>query len=294
MSEQNLEEVEIEVEEVESEEVIENEVDEPTDEVEAEADNDNEEGEDEDQEEDGEMVVVLEGDEPEKDEDKEPAPEWVKNVRKENKQLKRELKELKKSKDVKTEEDTPLRARPKLEDFEYDEDQFGDDLDKWVEEKQSFNASQKSKKDEVAAQTKVWETRMSEYDEGKSSFNDDSYTEAETNVSDALDATRVGLIVDAFGSGAAKVVSYLGNNEDKLKELAAIKSLTQFTVAITRLEGKMTTQKRNIKPKPERRIKGGTPAPSGSKTLEQLEKEADRTGDRSKIVAFKRQQKQAT
>ena len=288
MSEQNLE-----VEEVEPEEVIENEANEPSETVEAEAENDNVESGDDESQEESDTVVILEGDELEKEE-AEPAPEWVKNVRKENKQLKRELKELKKSSDAETKEETPLRAKPKLEDFystdsdDPDKD-YEADYEKWVDEKKAHEGNKAERQAELDAQADVWKARMTEYDEGKASFSPDSYKDAEMNVSDALDATRVGLIVDAFGGAAAKVVSYLGNNSDKLKELAGIKSLTQFTVAITRLEGKMTTQKRNKKPSPEKLIKGGSPLGSGGQTLKQLEKEAAQTGDYTKVFAYNKQ-----
>jgi hypothetical protein len=81
----------------------------------------------------------------------------------------------------------------------------------------------------------------------------------------------------------------LGKNSKIADEIAAITDPIEFTAAIARLEGKLTvTAKTRQAPPPEQKITKGVYV-SQDAELARLEAEADRTGDRTAINAYKRQ-----
>jgi hypothetical protein len=82
----------------------------------------------------------------------------------------------------------------------------------------------------------------------------------------------------------------LGKNPEKLKELAAITNPVRFTAALVRMETKMTVSTRKPSTSPEKVIAGNS-AVSGinDKTLDRLRDEAEKTGDFTKVLAYKKQ-----
>jgi hypothetical protein len=93
----------------------------------------------------------------------------------------------------------------------------------------------------------------------------------------------------------ALVIYALGKNPAKAKELAAVTSLSRFAVLAGRLETEVKTSKRASKPQPETSITGLAPGgiTGSDATLERLRAEAMRTGDLSKVTAYKRQLRSA-
>lgn len=259
--------------------------DEQSEQSEAEAVDDDQ---DETEEEEGSVVTFGDDDEPEK----ETAPQWVRDLRKENRKLKKELSEAQKQ--AKSDETPALGAEPKIEDFDYDADKFKDALREYDARKAKIAEAERAEEKQREEQENAWKARHAEYEEGRSSFNPDDFEAAEDAVKSVLDETQQGILVHAFGSKAAPLIMGLGANDARLKELAEIKDPVLFTREATRLEASMKVTKRKPKTSPETRVSGNAaPVDMGDKKLEQLEKEADRTGDRSKIIAYKRAQRQA-
>jgi hypothetical protein len=84
----------------------------------------------------------------------------------------------------------------------------------------------------------------------------------------------------------------MGKSPAKAKELAAITDPVKFTFAIAKLEAQLKVTPRKAPPAPEKQIRsiGGVPM-SGAvdSTLERLRDEAAKTGDMTKVIAYKRQ-----
>jgi hypothetical protein len=81
----------------------------------------------------------------------------------------------------------------------------------------------------------------------------------------------------------------LGKSEAKRSELAKIQDPIKLAAAVARMEGavKVTTRKA---PAPDRPLSGSGKLPQGGdKELEKLEKEADRTGDMTRLINYKRE-----
>ena len=91
------------------------------------------------------------------------------------------------------------------------------------------------------------------------------------------------------------MVYALGRTPKKLQELASIKDPVKFAVAVGKLETEVkVTSRKSTKPAPETSVKGGSSSASASTaTLDRLRAEAAKTGDLSKVVAYKRQMKAA-
>lgn len=231
-----------------------------------------------------EQITVTIGDEPapEPDEDQ-PAPVWVKKVRQRNRELEKELRETRK----KLEETTATKKaeaskKPTLQDFDYDTEKYEAALIPWYEE-------ERKKKEEAAKAERSWAEKLEAYQEAKASFKADDFDEAEATALEVLDQTQQGIIV--HGASDPTLLMYaLGKNEAKAKEIAAIKDPVKFAFAIAKLEAQLKVSTKKPATQPEGKIVGNA-RPSGTidSTLARLREEAGRTGDYTKVMAYKRQ-----
>jgi len=94
---------------------------------------------------------------------------------------------------------------------------------------------------------------------------------------------------------AARLVYAVGNPDspEQLEALAKIKNPIALAMEIGRLEGQLTTKKTPKATPALDRPMGGGGGGAADSTLERLEAEAEKTGNRSKIVAYKMQKRQA-
>ena len=119
------------------------------------------------------------------------------------------------------------------------------------------------------------------------------YDDAEHVVLESLNETKQGIILHG-AKNPALVVYALGKNPQKVKELASIDDPVKFAIAIGGLEKelKVTSRKTASPPPPESKVRGSAPI-SGAvdSTLERLREEAARSGDHSKVFAYKQQLK---
>lgn len=238
-------------------------------------------------------VVVSFGDEapPASEDDENRAPAWVKDLRRANREKDRRIRELEQrlnSGSQQAEQAVVVGAKPTLEACDYDAEKFEVELEAWHTRKREAD-QQKAKKDEAEkAAQEAWAARIKTYAQAKASLKVADFQDAEDALSDALSVTQQGVIL----SGAEKpelLVYALGKAPAKLKELAAITDPVKFAFAVAKLETQLKVQPRKQAPAPERRVTGSVPVGGPDKTLERLEAEADKTGDRTKVAAYKRQ-----
>ena len=90
----------------------------------------------------------------------------------------------------------------------------------------------------------------------------------------------------------ALVIYALGKNPKKAKELAAITDPVKFAFAVAKLESQLKVTNRKAPPPPEKTMRGTGPG-SGAvdSTLERLREEAARTGDMTKVIRYKAEQR---
>lgn len=254
-----------------------------------------EQGDDESQD-DGGLVVTI-GDEAEaEDEEEKAAPSWVKELRKSHRETQRENRELKAKlqQAAAPQQKAPeVGKKPTLEDCDYDGDKFEQELTAWHDRKRNADQAAKQQEDEQKAQQQAWEGRLNSYTTAKAELKVKDFEDAEEVTTGLFSEVQRAIIIDA-ADNPALVIYALGKNPAKAKELAAITSHTKFLREISRLEDtKLKVQNGKKPPAPERTV-SGTGKLSGvtggsDATLERLRAEAEKTGDMSKVVAYKRE-----
>jgi len=244
--------------------------------------------------EDDEDVIQLEGEsQPQEETERENAPGWVKELRKSHRDVQRENRELQRKLSELTTETKPvaLSVKPSLAASDYDEDDYEAKLAQWYADKAQADAVVELERKAAETQQQEWQGQLKRYADAKAALKMRDFEEAEAAVLEALSVTQQGVVVQA-ADNAANIVGYLGKNPAKLAELAGIKNPVEFTKAIVKLEARMTVTKRQAPPPPEKSIAGsGRGVQSSDSKLEQLMAEADRTGDRTKVAAYRRQLK---
>ena len=211
------------------------------------------------------------------------APEWVKKVREENRELKRQLKQ----RESQQFEQQVLREKPTLDDHDYDSDAFEQDYAQWLTEKQQVDA-------QVHAERQKYQQYHERYkaDVDAIKVKAPDYDEVELSVVDVLSEQKQGLL-QMLVENPAKVVYALGKNSpaqlERLSKLDDIQFAKQIVLMEMQMSSKTKSRNQN-KPKPKTHELEG--AAGGADTrLAKLEVEADRTGDRSKVAAYKKQLK---
>ena len=247
-------------------------------------------GNEEEQEED--LVITIGDDEPEEEEVR--APQWVKDLRKKNKEDQRRIRELEEKLAAKEQPETPrLGKKPTLEDHDFDTDSYESALAEWYDQKREVEKQERAIQEQQEAQQKAWQRRLDAYSESKSELSKKvaDFEDAELSVSEVLDVTQQGIIVHG-ASDATKLIYALGKNPRRLKELSEIKDPVQFAFAAARLEADIKMKPKKAPPAPEKKVTGAAPKGSSMDAqLERLREKAAKTGDFSEVHAYKRKMK---
>lgn len=249
-----------------------------------------------DQNQDDEYVVQF-GDEASIEESEEdqfngqPAPQWVKDLRKEAKEDKRRIRELEQQvNQVQKPQEVELGEKPTLESVGFDSDEYETKLAEWFERKRAHDDQVKQKQADQEKANKAWQDRLTAYESKKADIKTKvrDFDIAEEQARDVLSQTQQGILIHA-ADNPELLVYHLGKNPEKAKTLAAIQDPIQFAFAAAKIDAQLKVQTRKPQTNPERKPSGSAPL-SGvvDSKLEALEKEADRTGDRSKVIAYKK------
>lgn len=281
-----------ELESVENEELEESsEAEEAEQETEAQED---ESAEDESEAEAEEDVIVTIGDEAPAPKE-EPAPSWVKELRKTNREQARENKELKaklEALESPKEKTATLGPKPTLSDFDYDGDAYEIELEKWYEQKRAVDQAKKKAEAEQAEQAEAWQKELSKYGDSKTKLKVKDFEEVEAYALEELSETQQSIIVSG-SDNPALVIYALGKNQGKIKEVSSIKDPVKFAFAVAKLEKDLKVTNRKAPP-PEKLLTGsGQKSGAVDSTLERLRDEAAKTGNYTKVTAYKRKKKGA-
>jgi hypothetical protein len=230
-------------------------------------------------------VVVTIGDEPPPEEAE--TPQWVKDTRAANRELVRKVKALEEEKRQRETAKATLGPKPKLEDFDYDAEKFEQGLDHWFTEKREADAKAAESAKAEESQKQAWQGRLDAHEQSKAKLKVPDYSEAEDLVKEMFSITQQGIILQ--GSDDSALICYaLGKNPSKAKELASITDPVKFSFAIARLETTLKVTNRKAATTPERVITGtGSKSASVDSKLDALRADADKTGDFTKVIAYK-------
>lgn len=236
-----------------------------------------------------EDLSVTFGDEKPAEPDTAPAPAWVREVRKQNRELQKQNRELQRRLSETTTETQPvvLPKKPTLEDHDYDAAKFEAALLSWTEKKRAVDEAEARKKADAEKGAADWQAKLAAYGQAKTGLKVADFEDAEAAAQTLFDVTQQGIIIQG-AENPALLVYALGKDEKRAKELAAIKDPVKFTWALAKLEATMRVNRRSA-PAPEKPVAGSAKPGAGNAHLDRLRAEAERTGDYSKVVAYRTQ-----
>jgi hypothetical protein len=251
---------------------------------------------DDEETEDTEEVVVSIGEEAPPPEEHTPAPEWVKELRKTNRELQRQNRELQGKLQAAPSETKPvvIGNKPKLEDHDYDAEKYEEALTNWFDRKRQADEVNAKQEAEVMNQQKAWQAKLDGYGKAKAELRVKDFEDAEEVAQQVFSITQQGVLLQG-ADNPALVVYALGKNPAKAKELAEIKDPVKFAFAVAKLEKDLKVTNRRQAPAPERIISGtGRSSGAVDSTLERLRADAERTGNMTKVIAYKAQKRAAS
>ena len=242
-------------------------------------------------------VVVSIGEEAPPTEEEVRAPEWVRELRKTNREKERRIRELEAKLTATTTENKPvvtMGPKPKLEDHDYDADRYEQALDAWHERKRQHDLEAETVKKSELQQHQAWQAKLDSYGKAKAELKVRDYEDAEETVQQLLNVTQQGVVLQG-ADNPALVIYALGKNPKKAKEIAEITDPVKFAFAVAKLEKELKVTNRRAAPAPER-IVSGTGRSSGAvdSTLDRLREEAARTGNMTKVIQYKAQKRSAS
>jgi hypothetical protein len=251
----------------------------------------------ESEEAESEEVVVSIGEDAPPPEEEVRAPEWVRELRKTNREKERRIRELEAKLSATTTEIKPvvtLGPKPKLEEYDYDADRYEQAIDQWHDRKRVHDREADLVLQSEQQQQQAWQAKLNDYGKAKAELKVRDYEDAEETVQQLLNVTQQGVLLNGCDNPAL-VVYALGKNPKKTAELAKLTDPVKFAFAVAKLEKELKVTNRRAAPAPER-VVSGTGRSSGAvdSTLERLREEAARTGNMTKVIAYRAQKRTAS
>lgn len=246
---------------------------------------------------DGEIVIEIEGETPTPEEaEKEDTPQWVKDTRKQNRELNKQKKQLEKELQELREKVSPKAEIPP-EPHLWDDGIEGDEakLIAAVRKRDRMIAAEEAEKQKAERERKLIDdevdSRLTKYEERKKSIGAkiSDYSESVTEAEEGLSDLQRKSIAYYFKESAAEVMYYLGKKPEQLKQIASIEDPTEMLIAVGEIKSKVRISKRKPKTNPETTVTGQSRIAGSDAYLERLEAQAEKTGDRTKINAYKRE-----
>lgn len=242
---------------------------------------------------DEELIVTIGEETPPQQDDESRAPEWVRKVRKDNREKDRRIRELEalvgKSEQQKQ---TQLGPKPTLESCDYDADLFERRLDAWKERKAVTDRQAAEARETEAKRQQYFNSKFEAYSTRKAEVINKipDFADVEETVLHTLDDTQRGVVL-AHAKDPALLLYAIGKDEKRLQELAKLSDPVEFIFAVARMETQMKTQSRKPASAPETRITGSAPSLGSETQLNKLREAAEKTGDYTKVIAYKKQLK---
>lgn len=223
------------------------------------------------------------------DEEEEALPEQqdnatVRRMRARIRELEREKNEIERA--APKEQPIDLGPRPRLEDFDYDEDKHNAAVDAWHDAK--FDAKRRAEEAEARRNTPdpSFQEDLGRYEKGKATLTAPDATVVLSETEAALTPVMKAAIVKVADDPAA-LMYRIGTDPALFDRLEAITDPVRLIAAVARLETGTPTMSK--KPALDVPVNGKPPRNEGAdKKLARLEAEAERTGNRTALVNYKR------
>jgi len=241
-----------------------------------------------------ESVEITLGDESLTSTEEEKAPDWVRDLRKSNKEVKKQNRELQKRleemNEAKQPEPTSLGKKPKLEDFDFDTERFEGATDEWYATKKKVDEQNAVQEAAVQQQNQEWQDKLSAYESSKGELGVADYQDSEDVALETFDQTQQGILLQGSDNPALAIYA-IGKNPQRAKELASITDPVKFAFAVAKLESQLKVTKKKARPAPEQTLSGSTSTSGVDSTLQRLEAEALKTNNYTKVFAYEKKLK---
>ncbi len=172
---------------------------------------------------------------------------------------------------------------PAEADFDYD-------TDAWKVEWLAWNARKTKRAEEDAknaerrqADAKAWGDIEQGYRGAVAELNVPNFDEAEREVADALPPELMAMLVR---TRKPELILALRASPAKLAELSKL-NLLDAALMVGELKGSVRNMGTRKPPAPDRAVRGGIAPASTDKALARHEKEAERTGNRTQLIAYR-------
>ena len=238
-------------------------------------------------------IVVTIGDTPPAEDDPALNNPNFKQLRESYRKKSEENRELKRRLDAVAGVKAEVRAEPTLEGCDYDPEKFKAEMRAYVTEQAQADAKKQAALEAQAKVAATFHQRLAAYAKEKEAFKARApdFDEAEADIKENLSVMKQNIIVD-MAKDIPLVIYALHKNQAKLKELAELPD-HKFVWHLAQMETQLKVSNRGERPQAEERVEGVRHAGNTSDLhLARLEKEFERTGDRSKIVAYKKSLKE--
>jgi hypothetical protein len=210
----------------------------------------------------------------------------IRRLRERVKELNKEVGDLRRDSGQRQEQE--LGPKPTLADFGYDEEKYEAAFDAWKEAKRQIDASGATREAEAQAAQRDWQRDMDGYAQKRDSLAMPDYEDSAEIVKSALTIPQQATIIKAANNAAAFVYG-LAHSDARLAELAKIHDPIKLAAAIARMEGGLKVAKRRRTAVPDRPTRGSASLPGTTdKHLEKLEAEADKTGNRTAVIQYRK------
>lgn len=207
-----------------------------------------------------------------------PAPQWVKDLRKgfkdtqkENRELKRQLEEVtaKQAQEPVVNHDDVLPQKPTLESCDWSEEEYEKALTDWHEKKSRVEQSKKAKEQEQRDYQNKILKRLEDHKQRAAKLPVKDYAEMEEVVRNEVPVLQQEILLRAADEGTELIAYALGKNEKLRQRLTAEKDPIRAAFLLGQISQKVKLAPKPKKtPKPEPEVKGG----AGSVTTDELNK----------------------
>jgi hypothetical protein len=241
-----------------------------------------------------EVLVSFEGDEESPPSGEAQDSSVIRRLREENRKKDAELKALRAQVQPQPQA-IEVGPKPTLQDCDYDEERYDEALLTWNQQKAKAEQADADARKAREAQQEAWNRQLADVESERTKLGARDYDQAAETVQSDLSDLHQALIVRAASTpaAAARMIYALGKHPEKRAELAKIEDPVKAIAWLVSTEGKLTVTTQRKAPAPEQIVRGSAPlSPGRDKQLERLEAEAERTGDRTKVVQYKRQQRE--
>lgn len=184
--------------------------------------------------------------------------------------------------------------RPTIEGCDYDEDKYNEALDAWYARKHQAETAKASTNGAEDQEREDWNRAHQAYAQKRAALPFQDKDEVEAIALASLKDVQQAVIVKVANDPATLLYA-LGKSPAKLAEISTITDPLKMAAAVARLEGglKVMPKRKTVDPDREQRGSARVSQAGPDKHEQRLEAEANRTGDRTALIQYRKQKRQA-